>query len=52
MTELTSEVYVWVIGKGVIYRTDDFIHALNVGLAWVEFGVDKQDSFHHLPVSL
>lgn len=49
---LTSESNVWIIGKSVIDWPNNLIHALHIGLARIELGIDKQDPLHHLPVSL
>lgn len=37
----TSEGHVWIIGKCVVDWPNDFIHALHVGLARVELGIDE-----------
>lgn len=43
---------VWVRGEGVVDGAYNLIHALDVGDAWVELGVDEENALHHLPVSL
>ena len=48
----TSESNVWIIGKCVVDWANDLIHALHIGLAGVELGIDEEDPLHHLPVSL
>lgn len=48
----TFPLTVWVRGKRVVNGSYDLVHALHVGYARVEFGVDEQDALHHLPVRL
>lgn len=48
----TFPLRVWVGSEGVVNRPDDLVHALYVGDARVQLGVDEQDSLHHLPVRL
>lgn len=47
---LTFPLAVGVRSKGVVDRPDDLIHALDVRYPRVQFGVDKENPFHHLPV--
>lgn len=49
---LTFPFPIRVCGKGVVDGPHNLIHALHVGDAGVELGVDEQDALHHLPVSL
>ena len=46
----TFPFIVWVCGECIINWPDDLVHALNVGDAGVELGVDEEDAFDHLPV--
>lgn len=48
----TFPLAVRVRGKRVVNRPDDLVHALHVGDPGVEFGVDEEDTLHHLPVCL
>lgn len=48
---LTFPLTVRVCSKGVVKRPHDFIHALDIGYARVQLGIDEQDPLHHLPVS-
>lgn len=43
---------VGIRGKGVVEGPHDLVHALHVGNARVELGIDEQDALHHLPVGL
>lgn len=52
LLSFTFPVCVGVGGEGVVNGPDDLVHALHVGDARVQLGVDEQDSLHHLPVRL
>lgn len=46
----TFPLAVGVCGKGVIYWSNNLIHALYIGNPRVEFGIDEKDPLHNLPV--
>lgn len=47
---LTFPLAIGVCGKVVVNWSNNLIHALYVGYPRVEFGIDKEDPLHHLPM--
>lgn len=52
LSRFTSPFRSGIRGKGVINRSDDLVHPLNVALTRIQFGVEEEDSLNDLPMSL